>query len=70
MMTYDQFLTWAAEQCYNDWVNGYEFNGIELPWGENRPGVVSTAAIVYNRPEDTVTTSIRTRLVAMYGTYA
>lgn len=61
MKSYDQFLTWAAERSYDDWVNDL------VSWGESQSLIVETGAAVYNRPAYNVAESIRTRVNNMYG---
>lgn len=61
MKSYDQFLTWAAELSYDDWVND------RVSWGDSQSLVVQLGAVIYNRPIYNVAESIRTRVNAMYG---
>lgn len=67
MKTFDEFLTWAAEQHYTDWINDYEFNTSTVAWGQFRPGVVGTAAAIYGYTPYDVNQAIGVRLAELYG---
>lgn len=61
MKSYDEFLTWAAEKSYDDWVNDL------VSWGESQRPILEAAAMIYNRPIYNVAESIRTRVFNIYG---
>ena len=61
MKEYDQFLTWAAERSYEDWLND------RVSWGESQLLIVETGAMIYERPMFNVAESICTRVNNMYG---
>ena len=67
MKTYDEFLTWAAEYHYHQWINDYEFNDREVAWGELSSDILQTAAVIYEHDVYNVNQSFKTRLARLYG---
>lgn len=67
MLSYDNFLDWAAEYHYSLWLNDYDFNDSSVAWGCLSSDIINTAAAIYNQTPFDLNQSFRSRLADLYG---
>lgn len=67
MKTYDEFLDWAAEYHYNEWLKSHDINGGDIAWGSLGFEVINVAAAIYCESHYDINQAFKKRLTQLYG---